>query len=147
MIPATIAGRLRPKSAVALSLLFYMGLALAGFGLTLTPQTAKAGEDEPRSGSFTGKSSHEASGSVRVSRAGGKILVELQDDFRFDGAPDPKLAFGKDGYVKDWQFSHLSKNSGAQRYELADDIDLSQVKEVWIWCEKYSVPLGVAELE
>lgn len=147
MIPETLAGRLRPKAAIALTLLLYLGFALAGIDLVLTPQAAKAGDDAPRSGSFTGKSSHEASGSVRVSRADGKILVELQEDFRFDGAPDPKLAFGRDGYVKDWQFSHLSKNSGAQTYELADDIDLSQVKEVWIWCEKYSVPLGVAELE
>ena len=54
---------------------------------------------------------------------------------------------GKNGYVKTTQFSALKSNIGEQTYELPATIDPADYTEVWVWCEKYSVPLGVAQLE
>ena len=74
-------------------------------------------------------------------------LVVLEPDFKFDGAPDPKLGFGKDGYLKSTQFSDLKSNRGTQTYDIPATIDPADYTELWVWCEKYSVPLGVATLQ
>ena len=74
-------------------------------------------------------------------------LAVLEPDFKFDGAPDPKLGFGKNGYVRSPQLSTLRSNSGKQSYEIPSMIDPADYAEVWVWCERYSVPLGVATLK
>ncbi|MEM7615676.1 MAG: twin-arginine translocation pathway signal protein, partial [Pseudomonadota bacterium] len=49
-------------------------------------------------GTFVGASNHITTGSVTIAEEGGAHYVLLGDDFSFDGAPDPKVALGKDGY-------------------------------------------------
>ena len=125
-----------------------MALAALALGLALlaAPLTASAGEALSQ-GSFTGKSDHVASGSVEVVQTENGLQVILGEDFNFDGAPDPKLGFGKNGYDKSTKFSALKSNSGKQTYNIPESIDGTAYDEVWIWCEKYSVPLGVAKLK
>ncbi len=95
-------------------------------------------------GSFTGASNHATTGGVHVTAD----TVELQDDFSLDGAPDPKVGFGKDGvYDSDTTLAILESNTGAQTYQLPDDVDPKAYNEVYIWCEKFAVPLGVAKLQ
>jgi len=98
------------------------------------------------SGKLSGRSRHTASGGVSVLRTNAGTLVVLESDFSFDGAPDPKLAFGKAGYDKDTIFSPLRSNGGAQVYALPSGFDPTGYDELWIWCEKFNVPLGVAKL-
>lgn len=124
--------------------LFAVALILAIHFLMQNP--AAAGETLA-SGSFTGASGHVASGGVSVQKTADGVVVVLEDDFSFDGAPDPKLGFGKDGYDKASQFSHLEANSGKQVYKIPASIDPSRYNEVWVWCERYAVPLGVAKLQ
>ncbi len=112
-----------------------------------TPPTALAQDQVLASGKFQGKSGHSASGGVSLVKTANGTLVVLEPDFKFDGAPDPKLGFGKNGYVKSTQFSKLKSNSGKQTYEIPSTVDPTDYTEVWVWCEKYSVPLGVATLE
>ena len=38
------------------------------------------------------------------------------DDFSFDGAPDPHVALGNDGYKKEASLALLSSNNGKQVY-------------------------------
>ena len=111
------------------------------------PLAASAQDQVLASGAFRGKSGHAASGGVRVVKTGTGVTVVLERDFKFDGAPDPKLGFGRNGYVKSTQFSALRSNSGQQTYAIPADIDPADYTELWVWCEKYSVPLGVATLE
>ena len=125
---------------------FAITLAVLGVVLTV-PIAASAQEQVLVSGVFSGKSGHAASGGVRVVKTGSGIAVVLDPDFKFDGAPDPKLGFGKNGYVKAAQFSALKSNSGKQTYEIPAAIDPADYNEVWVWCEKFAVPLGVAKLE
>lgn len=123
-------------------------IAAAVLGAVLTaPVAASAGDEVLASGAFRGKSGHAASGGVSVVKTETGVRVVLGRDFKFDGAPDPKLGFGKNGYVKASQFSVLKSNDGEQTYDIPAALDPADYNEVWVWCEQYSVPLGVANLE
>ncbi len=123
-------------------------LALAFAAAVLAAPVAASAEGHVlASGEFRGKSGHAASGGVSVVKTATGTAVVLAPDFKFDGAPDPKLGFGKNGYLKSTQFSALKSNSGEQTYNLPAGIDPADYTEVWVWCEQYSVPLGVATLE
>ncbi len=115
--------------------------------ISAAPVAASAEDHVLASGAFRGQSGHAASGGVRVLKTPQGAVVVLGPDFKFDGAPDPKLGFGKNGYVKSTQFSVLKSKSGEQTYDIPATIDPADYTEVWVWCEKYSVPLGVANLE
>ncbi len=121
---------------------------VAVLGTTLAAPVAASAQDQVlASGAFRGQSGHAASGGVRVLKTAQGAVVVLGPDFKFDGAPDPKLGFGKDGYLKSTQFSDLKSNRGTQTYDIPATIDPADYTELWVWCEKYSVPLGVANLE
>ncbi len=99
-------------------------------------------------GTFAGASGHKTSGGVSVVRTDAGAMVILEKDFSFDGAPDPKVGFGRDGaYDTASQLAPLGANKGHQSYPIPASIDPAKYNEVYIWCEKYSVPLGVAKLQ
>ncbi len=115
--------------------------------LSFTISSAFA-DESARSGTFKGLSKHDTSGSVTLIHTEDGPVIEFGDDFSFDGAPDPKVALGKDGkYDPATLIRLLDANSGAQSYAVPDSIDVSEYNEIYIWCEKYSVGLGVASLE
>lgn len=117
--------------------------------LVLVSMSAGSGfaADGKRSGAFQGRSGHATSGSVTVTKTGGGATLTLGSNFSLDGAPDPWIGFGKGGkFIKATRFSKLKKNSGRQTYQVPASIDLDGVSEVYIYCVKFSVPLGVARL-
>ena len=119
-------------------LLFSAAIVLAFPGATL----AGAG-----SGSFSGASGHVTSGSVEVVQTASGWEIHLKDDFSFDGAPDPRVGFGKAGtFAEGTDFEPLRQNSGAQVYQVPAEINPDDYDTVFIWCRKYSVPLGSANL-
>ncbi len=73
--------------------------------------------------------------------------MTLEQNFSFDGAPDPKLGFGRNGYDPKAKFSEFRSNKGKQVYEVPASIDASQYTEIWIWYQQYNVPLGVAAIK
>ena len=96
-----------------------------------------------RLGTFSGLSNHVTSGTAELNSDG----VQLLDDFFFDGAPDPKVALGKDGkYDPATLMGLLTSNSGSSQYALPAGINAADYNEVWIWCEQFNVPLGVASV-
>lgn len=99
-----------------------------------------------RIGTFKGASNHVTSGRAELVKSGSGGTVELLGDFFFDGAPDPKVALGKDGYDPKTLMGLLKSNKGASSYKLPKGINPDDYNEVWIWCEKFNVPLGVAKL-
>ncbi|MEM7023220.1 MAG: DM13 domain-containing protein [Pseudomonadota bacterium] len=126
-----------------------MRFAAAAITIGLVIVAGSATADEVISeGTFVGASNHVTVGGVTVKKGTGGSQVELHDDFSLDGAPDPKLGFGNDGqYDTASRFSVLNDNTGAQTYDLPDGIDPSAYNEIYVWCEKFSVPLGVAKLQ
>ncbi|MEL6482812.1 MAG: DM13 domain-containing protein, partial [Pseudomonadota bacterium] len=72
----------------------------------------------------------------------------LAGDFSLDGAPDPRVGLGKDGkYDEATDMGELRSITGLQAYAVPDGVDVSGYNEVYIWCRKFSVPLGVASLD
>ena len=117
-------------------------LTLAATGLVILPTTRLIAGGHGRTGTFEGASDHVTTGTAEI--ADGQ--VNLLDDFTFDGAPDPKVALGNDGYDASTLMGALTSDTGASSYTIPDGIDPAQYNEVWIWCEQFNVPLGVATL-
>ncbi|MBX2853426.1 MAG: DM13 domain-containing protein [Rhodobacteraceae bacterium] len=97
-------------------------------------------------GGFEGKSNHITRGDASIQRIDGEWYVALGENFFFDGAPDPKVALGANGYRSDAILSPLRANNGAQMYKIPASLDVADYDQIWIWCEKFNVPLGVADL-
>lgn len=121
--------------------LFTLTLAIV-VGLSVTPVAAES------SGTFTGASRHVTTGMVSVVKnSDGTATVTLHEDFFFDGAPDPRVGFGKSGkYIAASDLGKLKTNTGAQTYVVPASINVDDFNEVYVWCRKFSVPLGVAAL-
>lgn len=100
------------------------------------------------SGTFSGLSDHITTGGVSVvETSGGGAIVILDTDFSLDGAPDPSVGFGIDGqYVAASDLGELTSINGLQVYIVPEGLDLADFNEIYIWCDEFSVPLGVAAL-
>jgi len=124
-----------------------LGLVAAAM-ITLAPMTAYAG-DKISSGSFTGASDHITTGGVKVIKtADGGAVVILDSDFSLDGAPDPRVAFGSDGkYAEPSNLGVLQNLKGLQIYRVPATVNVDDYNEVYIWCSKFGVSLGVASLK
>lgn len=124
-----------------------LGLFAAAM-ISFAPMTASAG-DAHSSGSFIGKSDHITTGGVKVIKtADGGAVVILDSDFSLDGAPDPRVAFGTDGKYDDASnLGVLQSINGLQMYRVPATVNVDKYNEVYIWCSKFSVPLGVASLK
>ncbi|GAB5467853.1 MAG: hypothetical protein Kilf2KO_08830 [Rhodospirillales bacterium] len=124
------------------------GLAVGLLFLALTGLPAQAADTTVAQGTFTGASDHITTGGVSIVTTPEGSFVVLAEDFSLDGAPDPHVALGKDGtYDASTRAGLLKSNSGAGRYKLPEGVDPSAFNEVYIWCVKYSVPLGVAQVQ
>ncbi len=108
-------------------------------------QTAEA-KAELR-GSFEGRSKHMTSGQVSILKTTTGYDLVLGDNFFLDGAPDPVIGFGNGGkFDTPTIFTKLNKKEGRQTYTLPDGFTPGAHSQVFVWCEKFSVPLGVATL-
>ena len=96
-----------------------------------------------RLGTFGGVNNHTVTGTAEI--AGD--MVNLLGDFTFDGAPDPKVALGRDGtYDPATIMGPLENFTGASSFTVPDGISSDDYNEVWIWCEEFNVGLGVAPI-
>lgn len=117
-------------------------LSLTATGLVTASAVPVFAGGHGRLGTFTGAARYGISGTAEV--AGNQ--VNLLDDFRFGNAPDPKVALGKDGYDSSTLMGLLKNKSGSSSYTIPAGINPDDYNEVWIWCEQFNVPLGMAKL-
>ena len=129
---------------------YLMSLLLASF--LWLPVMAETGEhvldnsEVLETSSFRGDSGHATSGTARLIRHGRNYYVHLENNFKFDGAPDPQLGFSKNGsLVKSSLFSKLTSNDGTQLYRLRSDFRPADFDELTLYCKKFNVPLGHAK--
>lgn len=133
-------------AAVTIAALSLSTVASANYGSGKAPQQAAAVQ-KISSGSFSGRSDHVTTGTATLVKTGKGYKVVLSGDFELDGAPDPIVAVGNgETYVAANKLGALKNRTGAQSYELPANITPAQFSQVYIWCEKFSVPLGVATL-
>ncbi len=100
-----------------------------------------------QAGVFEGRSDHITTGGVSILKTSSGYVAVLEGNFSLDGAPEPSLGFGKDGFVKTTEFTPLKSNNGLQVYEIPASINPADFDEFYVWCSKFSVPLGVASLK
>jgi hypothetical protein len=145
---------------------YFKSLALTGFAAfslsaAALAQTYGSGEAAPKpaatstnaavtalaSGPFSGRSDHVTTGTATLVKTDRGYKVVLSGDFELDGAPDPVVAVGNgERYSPSNKLGALKNRTGAQSYELPANITPANFSQVYIWCEKFSVPLGVATL-
>jgi hypothetical protein len=101
-----------------------------------------------KTGSFHGASDHVTTGDFTISKdADGSYVITLEDNFSLDGAPAPVVGFGKDGrYKKATEVGKLQHLKGKQSYKIPASVNIYKMNEVYIWCTKFGVPLGVAAI-
>lgn len=97
-------------------------------------------------GAFVGDTGHVTTGTAEVFRDAEGWKIRLGPDFSLDGAPDPKVALGNGGYVPGTILGKLSSLKGEQVYALKPGLDIGDYNQVYIWCERFDVPLGHADL-
>jgi Electron transfer DM13 len=98
---------------------------------------------------FTGRHDHKVSGSYSIlDRDGGRSLA-LGSDFSLDGAPDPYVVLSADEMGTGsgtLVLGRLKKKSGASVFPIPAGTDLGKYSHVLIWCKKFNVTLGEAQL-
>ncbi len=122
----------------------FAAILAAALGLS-----AVAASAEPvATGTFTGASDHITTGTVEIiANDDGSHTIVLSEDFSLDGAPDPRVGLGKDGYYDgNTDAGVLGNLTGAQSFTVPAGVDIANFNQVYIWCEKFSVPLGIATL-
>jgi len=126
-------------------------LFLAALTIAISPSLAKAENTMEKaeviySANFVGENNHEVSGGVQIVQKGDIQYLVLQEDFKFDGAPDPKLGFTQgDQFAEDSLFSGLNQDQGQQIYRLPAGFDAANYDEITIWCDEFDVPLAEAK--
>jgi len=100
------------------------------------------------SGQFT-SDAHPTSGQAIVLGNGTGQRFLRFEDFRTDNGPDLNvyLVNSSTGDVSDFvDLGDLSGNIGEQNYEIPADVDLTVYDQVVIWCVRFGVGFGDAEL-
>lgn len=110
-------------------------------------QSAASSVQAVSTGSFSGRSDHITTGQVSLEKTAAGYQLRFSADFELDGAPDPIVAIGNgETYVAANKLGALKNRTGAQVYTLPASFTPGQFSQVYVWCEQFSVPLGVADL-
>ena len=104
-------------------------------------------------GSF-GPRSHPAEGTAVVLTDGTQTFLRFDDDFATDNGPDLNVYLhtaGPDASVDDLvgdfiDLGDLKGNVGAQNFVIPGDVDLDRYSTVSVWCVRFRVVFGTAEL-
>ncbi len=124
---------------------------LSALTLAITPTLVQAedvltGGELIETGSFVGQDGHTVSGEFQIIKQGEIHYLVLQDNFKFDGAPAPKIGFSQnDQFSEDTLFSGLNFDEGKQIYRLPFDFNPTQYDEVTLWCDKFNANLAEAK--
>lgn len=95
---------------------------------------------------------HETTGRIAVVRTGGRTVL-IFDELETDNGPDLSVwvsTSGSDALATSvsgaTQLEGLKGNRGTQSYELPAGLDAAALRSVVIWCDRFSVGFGVADL-
>ena len=96
---------------------------------------------------------HPTQGQVSVVEEDGARYLEIGEDFQSDEGPALEVILHKaetvDLKVEEGDYislGALQSFSGAQRYQIPEDVDLSQYQSVAVWCEEFNATFGYAPL-
>ena len=114
---------------------------------TAASQSVANNAQKVSQGSFSGRSDHITTGQVTLEKTAAGYQLRFSSDFELDGAPDPIVAIGNgEKYLPANKLGALKNRTGRQTYQLPASFKPGQFSQVYVWCEKFSVPLGIADL-
>ena len=121
--------------------------AYAKDDISTTAQTSQKVSQTIASGEFSGRSDHVTKGKVDIIKTVNGYQLILGTDFFLDKAPDPIVALGNgDKFVLENKISGLKNKRGEQVYNLPASLIPAQFSQAYIWCERFDLPLGIADL-
>lgn len=100
-------------------------------------------------GAFVDAGGHKATGTAELVTKDGRSQLKLSDDFSVEKGPDvyvvlsPSAAMAPSGTKQLGKVKHFS---GAQTFDVPAGVDLSTFTHVVLWCKKFDVLMGTAEL-
>jgi len=129
----------------------FSGLALSAVS-SMIVATNSAFAGAARKGSLSGRKGYKVSGTVQVKKEGGKTKVVLGSNYLFDPSknpPDIKIGFGNsEKYAKGSKIhDNLTVKKGAATFDVPANIDTDKYSQLYIYCEKFTVILAVADLK
>lgn len=103
-----------------------------------------------KSGTFSGKEGHSASGGVRLLYRNGQLILEMQSDFNVQGGPDLRVFLsnienGSRVNAEALELSLLKSNSGKQTYVVPENVSISDYQYVNVHCKQYNTTFGSAK--
>lgn len=101
-----------------------------------------------RSGMFSGRNGYSVSGTATLIGMTGNASLELESDFSSQSGPGLHIYLSNNGNNVNGglDLGDLISNSGAQSYSLPTGTNPADFSHVFIYCQPFSVPFGVAEL-
>jgi hypothetical protein len=103
-----------------------------------------------RKGNFVGKTGHQAGGTAKLKIVNGNLQLQFENNFSACCGPDFRVYLSNQFQDNDisggYELALLQKGSGAQTYQIPGTIGIDQYKYAIIWCKKFNVLIGVAEL-
>ncbi len=92
---------------------------------------------------------HPTSGTANVLTDGSaRRVLRFEEDFATDNGPDLNVYLASSADVGDdfVDLGDLTGNIGSQNYEIPEGVDLAEFDTVVIWCVRFGVAFGSAEL-
>ncbi len=97
---------------------------------------------------------HPTKGTASIITENGKKYIQFDNQFKSDNGPDLFVILHKDDKlpitgIKEADYTTiapLKSTNGAQKYEIPENLDVSNFKSVAVWCRKFNATFGYAVL-
>jgi hypothetical protein len=104
-----------------------------------------------RKGTFVGKTGHQAGGTAKLKIVNNNLQLIFESNFSACCGPDFRVYLSNQFQDRDisggYELAILQKGSGAQTYNIPNSISIDQYRYAIIWCKKFNVLIGVADLQ
>lgn len=110
------------------------------------PAQAQSATETISQGTFTSQA-HETTGTAEIVKTGGKTYLRFKN-FHTSNGPDVRvyLTTGGNPNPQSVSLGAIKGNIGDQFYEVPANAPLDELTAVSIWCERFAVGFGLAEL-
>ncbi len=116
--------------------------------VTSSSISIEVSDESGRTGTFSGLNGYSVSGSATLSGDVNSAVLELGSNFASQSGPGLRVVLGKNGSNTSGglDLGALMASSGMQTYALPVGTDPGDFSHVFIYCQPFSIPFGVAAL-